>query len=865
MSDTIENIRKELAKKERSVEDLIRYIGTRNDENPNYSLLLGAGCSITSGVRSAVQLIKEWELDIYKSVKGSAPCNQDELEHFYKAESWYNDRNPYSSLFEKKFDLARQRRMFIEKEVRDKMPSIGYSYLIKLVENNYFKTLFTTNFDDLLNEAFYQYSSQRPLVCAHDSAISSITVTSKRPKIIKLHGDYLFDDIKSTLGETESLEENIKKKFVEFAKDYGLILVGYGGNDRSIVDMLTYLLKSEDYFKHGIYWCLREDSIVNDDLKKMFWKDRVYFVVIDGFDELMAEVNSILNEGILPIDNGILNESKIKLIENLTQNEKLKDTKSDIIKKDCMRLLNTRNKSIIDDFFKYLDGKLDDNIEEKHKGFIKDENRKELNESDKRTFYQIQQLLFNKEYEVALDKINTVLNDKKINNNLKIKLLEHKADILEKDLIDHKEQIIFIYNELIEIDDKNIQYYLRLINITDNYDKKIQYIDEIIKKKPFTALLYYNKARIIFERYSELYKKDEIGYKIDDILTILDKSIIINPNIENKAWPLKYTLLKEKYTTSKDDLILEIEVILEKLKDQNKYHPYYVNEYANLCKIKGEDKSAIFKYITSTIDELKDLGELNYIESIEFKLLDLYAESNEKELLDKRIAYIEETYNVDEDFYYLKANYYFDKFNRLDEAIRILESIKGKDDRIYKRLGNYYLYKNNVEKAEEISLKCYKSFFFEGSILEKKKDYAALKLLLDEKIKQDEYNIDYIIQYSYLLLQEKDYKGAENFIFKYLNGSDYSDSVLLINYYLAESKLNKKVADKINEKFINYKGERSHIEMAAAYAIISNEKEMLSSLKKAINKDNYYRYTVKDWPVFENYKENAKFLEIFEK
>jgi hypothetical protein len=59
---------------------------------------------------------------------------------------------------------------------------------------------------------FHQFSDLRPIVCAHDSAISSITITSKRPKIIKLHGDYLFDDIKSTVRETESLEENNKKE-----------------------------------------------------------------------------------------------------------------------------------------------------------------------------------------------------------------------------------------------------------------------------------------------------------------------------------------------------------------------------------------------------------------------------------------------------------------------------------------------------------------------------------------------------------------------------------------------------------------------------------------------------------------------------
>lgn len=43
---TLTEIREKLKIKERSVNDLIRYIKTRTDDNPNYSLLLGAGCSV---------------------------------------------------------------------------------------------------------------------------------------------------------------------------------------------------------------------------------------------------------------------------------------------------------------------------------------------------------------------------------------------------------------------------------------------------------------------------------------------------------------------------------------------------------------------------------------------------------------------------------------------------------------------------------------------------------------------------------------------------------------------------------------------------------------------------------------------------
>ena len=142
---TLTEIREELKIKERSVNDLIRYIKTRTDDNPNYSLLLGAGCSVTSGIRSANELIKIWKREIAESNENVTLSDQN-IDEYINETSWYNSRNPYSSLFEKRYDLPRQRRMFVEQEVRDKIPSIGYAYLTKLVESNYFKTIFTTNF-----------------------------------------------------------------------------------------------------------------------------------------------------------------------------------------------------------------------------------------------------------------------------------------------------------------------------------------------------------------------------------------------------------------------------------------------------------------------------------------------------------------------------------------------------------------------------------------------------------------------------------------------------------------------------------------------------------------------------------------------
>ncbi|WP_345719510.1 SIR2 family protein [Aeromonas hydrophila] len=194
-------------------------------------------------------------------------------------------------------------------------------------------TLYTTNFDDLINEAFYQFSHTRPFLCAHDSSIKGISINNTRPKIVKLHGDYLFDDIKSTLRETESLEGNTRDKLVEFCKEFGLIIVGYSGNDRSIMDVLNHLLKTDEYLKNGLYWCLRENDYINPELRKLLWKERVYYVKIDGFDELMATIHHNILGG-MSLNDNFKNSKKDAIIDLFTEDKYSLSLSSENIKKD---------------------------------------------------------------------------------------------------------------------------------------------------------------------------------------------------------------------------------------------------------------------------------------------------------------------------------------------------------------------------------------------------------------------------------------------------------------------------------------------------------------------------------------------------
>lgn len=271
----------------RSLINILREDGERESK---FVLFLGAGASKTSGVPTAREMISEWRKD-YISIENDAKATGLNVLSLDK-QHWHNTPEEYSRLFEAIYHKPAQRRDFIERSLSNTSPSWGYIYLTNLIKSGVFNTIFTTNFDDLLNEACYLYSeSIRPIVCAHDSSIRYVRITSSRPKIIKLHGDFLFDNIKNTVTEIESLEKNMKEKFGQFASEFGFIFLGYSGGDKSVMDVLNLLKRQEGNFPHGIYWCVRSEDEISDRLRDLASDGSIEFIKITGFDEFCAELH----------------------------------------------------------------------------------------------------------------------------------------------------------------------------------------------------------------------------------------------------------------------------------------------------------------------------------------------------------------------------------------------------------------------------------------------------------------------------------------------------------------------------------------------------------------------------------------------
>ena len=515
----------QLEGKRRSYADVSRFVGSRSAGTANYSLLLGAGCSISSNVKSASQLISEWREAVFARLCPAEPYSEEKaVEYLTKNHAgWYNPQREYASLFEKNFDLPRQRRMFVEKEVAGKAPNLGYAYLVRLIEEGFFNTVFTTNFDDLINESFFQFSQTRPIVCAHDSGIGSITVTSKRPKVIKLHGDYLFDDIKATVRETESLEDNTRKKFMEFCRDFGLIVVGYAGHDRSIMDVLQHLLRSDDYFKSGVYWCLRKGDHPSDELVKLLWRDRVYFVEIDGFDELMASLHGDLVGSSLPIDSGVVTNKPKHIIKGFCENPYLNDSPSEIIRRDLDRL---RRRGDREELFSVLRDAREDSPEKERASVDI------MSERDLATILDIKNFVSTGDFDTARARIRRELESRpskllsKELSELRIRVEELAGDL---------GAAVTAVDWLIEDDPKESEHYIRKTYLTVDHEERLRILEIAESLDRYNYRLYARRAKCCMDAYNAglVPGRADLLRRIEEDL---EKCFQLEPGPRNEMW-----------------------------------------------------------------------------------------------------------------------------------------------------------------------------------------------------------------------------------------------------------------------------------------------------------------------------------------
>lgn len=277
--------------------------------NNSFDLFLGSGASVNSGIPTGRELIWHFKREIFCIEKGvhtdkfrdlQIEANQNQIQHFFndRGDNQQQINNEYSHYFEECYPDPLVREEYIKKLVRDKKPSIGFLCLSALVAATKINTIWTTNFDDLTEKAMNKLDISCSLISPENSSSVNKYKEDDLPKVVKLHGDFRYDTLQNTDDELQELENNLQGYLLESSQTKGLIVLGYSGNDKSIMDTLRKAMENGKAFPKGLIWCIPKGIIPSNELIELIDKanqinERSGFIEIDNFDYFMYEIYKV--------------------------------------------------------------------------------------------------------------------------------------------------------------------------------------------------------------------------------------------------------------------------------------------------------------------------------------------------------------------------------------------------------------------------------------------------------------------------------------------------------------------------------------------------------------------------------------------
>lgn len=259
----------------------------KNTENRKFCFVIGAGASRKSGIPTGRELAEKWFTEIKERIEVA------ELKNWIKDQE-INEKDlaaSYGSIYRKRFENDKASGYeFLVQAMRTAKPNFGHIVLAQILSRTAGQCVLTTNFDSLVESSVYQFTNKTPLVCGHESLSGYARPSQTHPLIIKIHRDLLLEP-KSDPDEINKLDSGWKEPLDHIFSTHIPIVIGYGGNDGSLMSYFEKMNKPSNFF-----WCGLNKNQISIRIKQLVEKHDGSFVTIDGFDELMHELLWVFDE-----------------------------------------------------------------------------------------------------------------------------------------------------------------------------------------------------------------------------------------------------------------------------------------------------------------------------------------------------------------------------------------------------------------------------------------------------------------------------------------------------------------------------------------------------------------------------------------
>jgi SIR2-like protein len=275
-----------------------------------FAWFLGAGASRSAGLPTATDILWDMKRRFYCREENQDIDRQDlqsdAIQH--RIQSFMESRGfpkmwedgEYERYFEVIFgsDREKQRAYLRGILALDKATlSVGNRVLGAFIASKLAPAIFTTNFDDVVENSVAEVGGQA-ISAFHIEGSHNILSAYKNeefPIYGKLHGDFRYDSLKNLTEDLKSQNQDLATCLRNACNRFGLIICGYSGRDKSVMDLLHSVLETTNPFPHGVYWTLLKGSAPSPGVEAFMAAAKkknveAHIVFIETYDALMLRL-----------------------------------------------------------------------------------------------------------------------------------------------------------------------------------------------------------------------------------------------------------------------------------------------------------------------------------------------------------------------------------------------------------------------------------------------------------------------------------------------------------------------------------------------------------------------------------------------
>jgi len=238
-------------------------------------LLLGAGCSIKSGIPTASEFVDRAAKWGYAREHGlpakEASIRRSDWHPWLIKKKWYKNNlsaaDNYPYVVENLLQPKAVRREFLRDVLNPQVPpSKGYERLADLIGLKVFQTILTTNFDSLIATSCNSNSGVHGhQLIKNSDEIIKISTNPDYAQIVHLHGDIETYTDRNLTDEITNLDSKLIDRLIPLLRDNPIIVIGYRGAEDSIMkSLLLSQIDRTDGFPNGVYWCHYDKASLDD-------------------------------------------------------------------------------------------------------------------------------------------------------------------------------------------------------------------------------------------------------------------------------------------------------------------------------------------------------------------------------------------------------------------------------------------------------------------------------------------------------------------------------------------------------------------------------------------------------------------------